>query len=299
MPNIEEEVGRLLLQQGLTLSTVESASGGLISHRITNIPGSSNYYNGSIIAYSNEAKIKVAGVKEKTIRKHGAVSAEVARQMAEGGRKLLRTDICLSDTGIAGPGGATPEKPVGLFYIGLSFKEETISRRYIFQGSREENKYSVAEASFKMIKEHLLESPQEGNTLAERHVVTCFLESESEILILQRSEKVGTYQEKWAGVSGYVEEKGADEQAWIEIAEETGLGRNDVSLVKKGEILETTDTTAGTKWIVHPYLFHVTDRNKIKIDWEHKQTKWIHPQDLGEYETVPLLKETLAQVYQA
>jgi len=154
--SLEQEIGNLLRQKGLTLGVVESASGGLISHRITNVPGSSDYYTGSITAYSNEVKIKVAGVREETINRYGAVSSEVAEEMAQGGRKTLATDICLADTGIAGPSGATPGKPVGLFYIGLSYGAKTFTRKHIFHGDREQNKQSAAEAALSWLKEYLL-----------------------------------------------------------------------------------------------------------------------------------------------
>jgi len=154
--SLEEEAGNLLRQKGLTLGVVESASGGLVSHRITNVPGSSDYYKGSVTAYSNEVKIKVVGVRETTINRYGAVSAEVAEEMAQGGRRILATDICLSDTGIAGPTGATPEKPVGLFFIGLSHKGGTYSQKHNFQGDREQNKQSAAEAALSWLKEYLL-----------------------------------------------------------------------------------------------------------------------------------------------
>lgn len=297
MPLIEVEIGEFLRRKGLTLGTVESATGGLISHRITNVPGSSDYYQGSVITYSNEAKIQVVGVKEQTITKHGAVSASVAREMAEGGRKLLKVDLCLSDTGIAGPAGATDQKPVGLFYLGLSSKEKTVSRRQVFQGSREANKQSAAEAALRMLKAHLLRMPQGGKPLEERHVVTCFLESEGQVLILQRSGKVGTYRGRWAGVSGYLDMDDPEEQAWTEIAEETGLGREGLRLVSRGEVLEAIDEGLGKRWVVHPYLFQVYDRNKVRIDWEHQQCRWVQPQDLVKYETVPLLQEALARVY--
>jgi len=153
--SLEQEVGALLRQKGLTLGVVESASGGLISHRITNVPGSSDYYKGSVTAYSNEVKIKVVGVKEDTINQYGAVSSEVAEEMAQGGRKILGADICLADTGIAGPGGAAPGKPVGLFYIGLSHGERTYSQKHNFQGEREQNKRSAAEAALRWLKEYL------------------------------------------------------------------------------------------------------------------------------------------------
>ena len=156
MTSLEQEVGNLLCQKGLTLGVVESATGGLISHLITNIPGSSDYYKGSVTAYSNEAKIKIVGVKEDTINQYGAVSPQVAEEMAQGGRKVLAADICLADTGIAGPTGATPGKPLGLFYIGLSHQAGTYSRKHNFQGNREQNKRLAAEAALGWLKEYLI-----------------------------------------------------------------------------------------------------------------------------------------------
>jgi nicotinamide-nucleotide amidase len=152
---LEEEVGALLRQKGLTLGIVESASGGLISHLITNVPGSSDYYKGSVTAYSNEVKVRVVGVKEATINQYGAVSAEVAEEMAQGGKKILAADICLADTGIAGPSGAAPGKPVGLFFIGLAHGAKTLTRKYNFKGDREQNKQSAAEAALGWLKEYL------------------------------------------------------------------------------------------------------------------------------------------------
>ena len=156
MASLEQEVGNLLRQKGLTLGAVESATGGLISHLITNVSGSSDYYKGSITAYSNEAKIKVVGVKADTINKYGAVSHQVAEEMAQGGRRVLASDICLADTGIAGPTGATPGKPVGLFYIGLSHRSGTYSQKHCFQGNREQNKRTAAEAALGWLKEYLI-----------------------------------------------------------------------------------------------------------------------------------------------
>ena len=156
MTDLEREVGNLLRQKGLTLGVVESATGGLISHLITNIPGSSDYYKGSVTAYSIGVKIKVVGVKEDTLNKYGAVSYQVAEEMAQGGRKILAADICLADTGIAGPGGATPGKPAGLFYIGLSHQAGTYNQKHHFQGDREQNKRRAAEAALGWLKEYLI-----------------------------------------------------------------------------------------------------------------------------------------------
>ena len=156
MANLEQEVGGLLRQKGLTLGAVESATGGLISHLITNAPGSSDYYKGSVTAYSNEIKMKLVGVKEDTIDRYGAVSCQVAEEMAHGGRKVLAVDICLADTGIAGPGGATTGKPAGLFYLGLSHQGGTYSQKHNFRGDREQNKRDAVEAALRWLKEYLM-----------------------------------------------------------------------------------------------------------------------------------------------
>ena len=156
MLDLAQEVGNLLRRHGLTLGVVESATGGLISHLITSVPGSSDYYKGSVTAYSNEAKITLIGVKADTISEHGAVSPQVVGEMAEGGRRILASEICLADTGIAGPGGATAGKPVGLFYIGLSHRAGTYSREHNFQGNREQNKQDAAEAALVWLREYLL-----------------------------------------------------------------------------------------------------------------------------------------------
>ncbi len=132
--------------------------------------------------------------------------------------------------------------------------------------------------------------------LQEKQVVTCFLESNGEILILRRSEQVGSYQGRWAGVSGYIETT-ADEQALVEIKEETGLSGEDLELIKKGKPLPIKDEGLSIKWVVHPYLFHIKDRGKIKVNWENKETRWIQPKDIDNYQTVPKLNEVLGRVY--
>ncbi len=126
-------------------------------------------------------------------------------------------------------------------------------------------------------------------------VVTCFLESAGKILILRRSQQVSSYRGKWAGVSGYLEGE-PDKQALTEIAEETGLQPPDISLVKKGEVVAIDDVEMGKRWLVHPYLFHVADRSKIKIDWEHKEARWLAPAEIERYSTVPGLGKALAAV---
>jgi nicotinamide-nucleotide amidase len=156
MPGIASEIGQLLKAKGLTLGTVESATGGLITHLITDVAGSSDYFKGSVVSYANETKMNVVGVKKTTLDKYGAVSSQVAEEMARGGRKLLNVDICIADTGIAGPGGATPGKAVGLFYLGLAHKGGFFSRKHEFHGTREENKQAAARAALEWVKEYLI-----------------------------------------------------------------------------------------------------------------------------------------------
>ena len=141
----------------LTIGAVESASGGRIADRITNMSGSSDYFKGSVISYSNQTKIDLIKVKKETIDKYGAVSEQTALEMAQGGRRLLNVDICVSDTGIAGPTGATPEKPVGLFYLALATEDESLVEKHVFSENREENKRAAAEAALDMLKQYLLE----------------------------------------------------------------------------------------------------------------------------------------------
>jgi len=155
----EETIGKLLRQRGLTLGVVESATGGLVAHLITNVPGSSDYFQGSVVAYSNEVKVKVAGVGAAALEKYGAVSPQVAEAMAAGGRRTLGVDICLADTGIAGPGGETPGKPVGLFYLGLAHAGGVTSRKLELNGAREENKLAAAQAALDWLKEYVTGLP--------------------------------------------------------------------------------------------------------------------------------------------
>jgi PncC family amidohydrolase len=303
MTALQDEIAQMLREHQaktgklLTIGTVESATGGRISDKITNVPGSSDYYKGSIVSYSNEAKTEIVGVKKQTLKKHGAVSSETAIEMAKGGRKLLKLDICISDTGIAGPTGATPGKPVGLFYLGLSAKDANMYKEHRFQGTREQNKQKAAEMALTLVKEYLQKCLSEvtDSTLEEKHVVTCFLEHGGKILILRRSSRVGTYRRSWAGVSGYIETNDID-QAFTEISEETELYKKDLKLIKKGKPLEVIDKDLGRKWIVHPFLFHVKAPEKIKTDWEHTEAKWIKPGELKKYETVPGLAKALAWV---
>ena len=151
----DNDILSLLERHNLRLGVVESATGGLISHLLTNIPGVSDWYKGSVTAYANETKANVLGVSWNTLERCGAVSAEVAEEMAAGGRRALGVDICLSDTGIAGPGGATEAKPVGLFYLGLAHGDLVTSQRRLFAGSREEIKSAAAEAVLMWLIEYL------------------------------------------------------------------------------------------------------------------------------------------------
>lgn len=141
---MEGVVGEMLLRKKLTLSVAESCTGGLIGNLLTNVPGSSGYFLGGMIVYGNQAKMDLLRVSKETLDTHGAVSDPVAREMAAGVRRELKTDLGLSVTGIAGPDGGTAEKPVGTVYIGLASADETFSGKYRFWGKREQNKLNSA-----------------------------------------------------------------------------------------------------------------------------------------------------------
>jgi nicotinamide-nucleotide amidase len=149
---LEAQVGAALQARGWTVSTAESCTGGLILHRLTNIPGSSAYVLGGVVAYANAVKQSVLRVKQGTLLAHGAVSAQTAQEMAVGVRDLLRTDIAVSVTGIAGPGGGTDEKPVGLTFIGLAGPDDLVKvQRHIWDGDREAVKQASADAALQLI----------------------------------------------------------------------------------------------------------------------------------------------------
>ena len=152
---LEAVIGHLLLKSKLTLATAESCTGGLIGHRLTEVPGSSEYYCGGIIAYSNDIKERVLGVKLETLEKHGAVSAQTAREMARGARRVLGADIAVSVTGIAGPGGATADKPIGLTYIALATATGERVERFVWDKDRTGNKWASSEAALQILKDYL------------------------------------------------------------------------------------------------------------------------------------------------
>ncbi len=152
---LEIEVGRILLERGITLAAAESCTGGLIGHRITNIAGSSEYYLGSITAYAYIAKVRLLGVQWDTLNTFGAVSDQTVIEMARGVRQALDAGVGLSVSGIAGPGGGSPEKPVGLVYFGLSTADGDWSTHTVFQGSRIEVKEQAADFALRYLLEHL------------------------------------------------------------------------------------------------------------------------------------------------
>ena len=127
-------------------------------------------------------------------------------------------------------------------------------------------------------------------------VVTVFLTHRSKILVLKRSGEVGTYKGHWAGVSGYLESSNALDQALTEMAEELGLNEEDVTLLKAGKPLEVVDRTRGRAWRVHPFLFVVHEPDKITLDWENIEMRWILPEEIVQFQTVPALKEALERV---
>jgi len=156
---LEEVLGKLLRERKLTISMAESLTGGLVQHKLTQIPGSSHYFMGGVVSYSNQAKMELLGVKESSLKKYGAVSEQVAQEMAEGVRKRFGTDISISTTGIAGPTGATASKPVGLVYLALSAKDKLIAQKRLFIQDRNSVKQRSAQAALELARRYLLRLP--------------------------------------------------------------------------------------------------------------------------------------------
>ena len=152
---LEGQIGRLLRERGLKLSLAESCTGGLLGDRITNLPGSSEYFWGSLVTYAYEAKVALLGVSWETLNSKGAVSRETVLEMARGARLALSTDIAVSVSGIAGPGGGTPDKPVGTTWICLAAADGEWTRHFQFEGDRLQNKASAADAALKLLLDYL------------------------------------------------------------------------------------------------------------------------------------------------
>ncbi len=158
MQSLEEQIGNLLRQRRWRLALAESCTGGLLGHRITNVPGSSDYFLGGIVAYAYEAKVSLLGVRWETLERYGAVSRETVLEMARGARERLGAEVALSISGIAGPGGGTPEKPVGTTWIGLVAPDTEEAHRFQFRGDRETNKQQATEEALRLLWHYLISS---------------------------------------------------------------------------------------------------------------------------------------------
>ena len=153
---LEEVIGKILKERGLTLAVAESCTGGLVSNMLTNISGSSVYFERGVVSYSNAAKVEILKVNEDMIVENGAVSIEIARQMAEGIKSISGTDLGLSTTGIMGPTGASVDKPVGLVYVGICDDKVCTAKEFLFGDNRILNKQRAAQAALDMLRRHLL-----------------------------------------------------------------------------------------------------------------------------------------------
>ena len=150
-----EEIILKLIEKNLTISTAESCTGGLLGKTITSVPGASSIYGYGFITYANEAKENILGVSSSTLKTLGAVSPETACEMAEGARRVSKSDIAVSTTGIAGPGGGTDEKPIGLVYIAISYKDTTNYKKLNLSGDRDSIRAQACREVFKLIEEKI------------------------------------------------------------------------------------------------------------------------------------------------
>ena len=154
---LEKKIGRELVRHSLTLCTAESCTGGLVAGRVTSVSGASGFFEGGFITYSNAAKSRLIGVPEELIERYGAVSDETARAMAEGARKKLCTDMSVAVTGIAGPTGGGPDKPVGTVYISVSREGKTAVRKFLFTGTRHRIRRQTTEEALKFVLDEMEE----------------------------------------------------------------------------------------------------------------------------------------------
>ncbi len=155
---LEEVVGKLLRTRSSTLAVAESCTGGLISHRLTNVPGSSDYLERALVVYSNKSKKDLLKVPAAILNRSGAVSKETAEHMAKGVKSLSKVNIGLAVTGIAGPTGGTPEKPVGTVFIALAHGRKVITKKHSFYGDREQIKFMTSQHALDMLRKHLIEN---------------------------------------------------------------------------------------------------------------------------------------------
>jgi len=153
---IEEEVVKLLMEKGYTITCAESCTGGMLCASLVNVSGASEVLNRSVVTYANEAKMELLGVKEETLKEFGAVSEQTAYEMAVGAADYAKADVALSVTGIAGPGGGTPEKPVGLVYMGCFVNGKVTVRRHVFAGDRLQVRTSSVKNALELAKECIL-----------------------------------------------------------------------------------------------------------------------------------------------
>lgn len=152
---IEQQIHNRMIGLGLRLATAESCTGGLIGHKITNVPGSSSYFLGGVVSYANQAKNRLLGVRQETLDRYGAVSRETVIEMAQGARNALEADVGIAVSGIAGPDGGTTEKPVGLVWVGLSYSGVDLARAFHFQGDRQHIKEQAAQTALNFLLDFL------------------------------------------------------------------------------------------------------------------------------------------------
>jgi len=156
---MEESVGLALMNKNLTIASAESCTGGLIGHKLTNVPGSSDYFRGGLVVYSNQSKMDLLQVSPETLQKHGAVSETTVKEMAQGVKARIKTDLGMAVTGIAGPDGGSKEKPVGTVHIGLAAKQDVFSGKYLFWGDRDQIKSNTAMMALDWVRRYLNGDP--------------------------------------------------------------------------------------------------------------------------------------------
>lgn len=204
--SLEVIAGELLRERGWRLAVAESCTGGLVGHRLTNISGSSTYFVGDMIVYAYDAKVRLLGVRWETLEQFGAVSRETVLEMARGVRQVLAADIGMAVSGIAGPGGGTPNKPVGLTWIGLNTADQEVAYHFVWDGDRSENKDRSAQAVLQILVDYLKEKRDEVKAM-EAVAVKAKFDEQGQVLPLSftwrgREYLVETVGRRWSAENG-------------------------------------------------------------------------------------------------
>lgn len=278
------ELIKVLREKNLKIGFVENSLGGFMSSSIVRHRGASKIFAGSIIPYSYEMKRSFGLSSPK-----GAVSEDFTNICARWFLKRSDADVVVSESSILGPDGGTQEKPVGLSFVSIYSRRSNVSFVNLFKGDREKITSEVCAFCLFAARKHII-----GWELQNRTVASTFIEYKNKILIMKRSQRVGTYRRMWGVASGHVEKNETPLQTALkEVEEETSIKAKWVKKIIQGTPFEMIDEEIGIRWYIYPFrmIVKTSVESIVKIDWEHTSYRMIEPSDIHRYKTAPMLYE--------